>query len=205
MSDKKYSKTSSKSNALPIRNAAEVGMPSMQMKNYLEEVTHYQPGTESRVLSLIVGLAVIALQIYILWYTFRLERIGCKCARDFRLTYAQVYIILSVAISVALSVMEVLTDEKNVEAMSIARAALQGILFIAGVLYVIFVWQYISKLRRIKCACSTSLARDIWEVVNYIQAALLILTVLMIVVAMLYLASVYQSVYQSASAKSSKK
>jgi len=151
------------------------------------------PGAAAAIIGLILSLAFIGLQIYILYYTFKLERIGCECARDFRLTYAQVYIILSFVVYVALGVIEALTDRENVRMMAIVKSVIQGVMFLAGIVYVVFVWQYISRLRRIKCACSTSLARDIWEVVNYIQAAILFLTLIFVIITILYTASVYQS------------
>lgn len=197
MSDKKGTKSQSKSNAssqIP-KNAGEMGLVSMKFKKAVENRVNEDGSVSvsggSDVAGMIIGLVVIALQIYILWYTFRLERIGCKCARDFRLTYAQVYIILSMAVSVALGIMYALTDENNMVAMAIAAATLQGIMFVAGVVYIVFVWQYISKLRRIKCACSEDLARDVWEVVNYIQIAVLVLAVLLIIIGMLFSTNLY--------------
>lgn len=199
MSDRKSNKGSGKGSSKEqskntgIRDAGNAGLVSMKFKDALTEKGQEGAGTGTAIAGLIVSLVFIALQIYILYYTFKLERIGCECARDFRRTYAQVYIILSFAVYVALGIMEALTDENNMKMMSMAKAIMNGVMFIAGIVYVVFVWQYISKLRRIKCACSTSLARDIWEVVNYIQAAVLILSVLILIIAMLYSASIYQS------------
>ena len=185
-----------------IRSAAgsgDSGFLSKKLREAMSSKGKEGEGTGTAMVALLVSLIMLALQIYILYYTFKLERIGCDCAADFRRTYAQVYIILSFAVYVALGIMEALTNEENMIVMSAAKAVLNGIMFLGGIVYVIFVWQYISKLRRIKCACSTSLARDIWEVVNYIHIGVLILGVIILAIAMLYSASIYQSILSTTS------
>lgn len=190
------SPAASAKNAIPFRDAGDAGLVSKKFRDALvkgNEDENSNVGMGAAIVGLIISLAFIALQIYILYYTFKLERIGCECARDFRRTYAQAYIIASLAVYATLGVLEALTNAENLHAMAIAKAVLNGVMFLSGIVYVVFVWQYISRLRRIKCACSTSLARDVWEVVNYIQAAIIIITVIILVIAMAYSASIYQS------------
>lgn len=190
------SPTMTAKNAIPLRDVGDAGLTSKKFRDALikgNEDEDSNVGMGAAIVGLILSVAYIALQIYILYYTFKLERIGCECARDFRRTYAQVFIIASLAVYATLGVLEALTNAENMHAMAITKAVLNGIMFLAGIVYVVFVWQYISRLRRIKCACSTSLARDIWEVVNYIQAAIIIITVIILVIAMAYSASIYQS------------
>lgn len=165
--------------------------PDMLMPDSSEQSGNKKGAMAAAIVSLILGLVYIALQIYILYYTFKLERIGCECARDFRLTYAQVYIILTFAVYVVLAILEALTDQENAMAMATAKGIIFTVMFVAGIVYVVFVWQYIERLKRIKCACSTSLARDVWEVVNYIQIALLFLSLMFAVIQILYFISVY--------------
>lgn len=154
--------------------------------------------TALTIISMLIGLAYIGIQIYILYYTFMLERIGCACATDFRRTYAQAYIILSFVMYITSGVLTALTNEENEYVMTTVKAVMNGVMFIAGLVYVVFVWQYIAKLRRIKCACSTSLARDVWEVVNYIQIAMICLVIILTVIAMISSASLYSSLTSSA-------
>ena len=210
MSDRRAKSNSSpskSSSSSPMANADNVGLVSMKMKKALTGDASNKNGilsseaadsqgtkTALSIISMLIGLAYIGIQIYILYYTFMLERIGCACATDFRRTYAQAYIIVSLVLYIASGVLTALTNNENERIMVTVKAIINGVMFIAGLVYVVFVWQYIAKLRRIKCACSTSLARDVWEVVNYIQIAMICLVILLTVIAMVSSASLYSSI-----------
>ena len=58
-----------------------------------------------------------------------------------------------------------------------------GVMSIAGLLYIIFSLQYIHHLKDIKCEFVKHLTRDIWEIVLYIQIALIILGIVLIIIA----------------------
>ena len=189
-------KPQSRSNATkPVAFASLKGDLPQQWK--LLEGSQDRPGKLAAIFGLLLSLAFIGIQIYILYYTFKLERIGCECSKDFRRVYAQVYIIMSFAVYVALGILETLTDAQNFKVMAATKGTLNAIMFVAGIVYTFFVWQYISRLRRIKCVCSESLARDIWEIVNYIEIAVLVLSFIIVMIAMLYYVSIVQSLTSS--------
>lgn len=130
-------------------------------------------------LTSVLALAYVAVQIYILNYIFQLEGIGCTCARDFRRTYAQVYIIVSFLVPVLQAALTAFATPNTAGVLRKVRLAVSLVMMAAGVAYVVFVLQYIARLRRIKCSCSEAVARDVWEAVTYIQAAVMVLFVIM--------------------------
>lgn len=136
----------------------------------------------SLVISSVLALAFVAVQIYILHYIFQLETIGCKCARDFRRTYAQVYLISSFVVPLIQAGIAASATERTVHIVRLVQLIISLLWLGAGVAYIVFVWQYISRMRSIKCACSEAVARDVWEVVTYIQAAVLVLFVFMLLI-----------------------
>lgn len=129
-----------------------------------------------------LALVLVVLNVYILSYLFRLETIGCRCAMDFRRTYAIVYLILSVVYALAMGVFTYF-DARRVRASPRVyefAGVLATLMFAAGIVYLVFGLQYIERLRAEKCLCSVSVARDVWEIVMYIHVAFLILFVLLL-------------------------
>jgi len=136
------------------------------------------------VFSIILALLYIAIQIWILVYLFHLEKIGCKCARDYRRTYSIVFIIFSLCVTVTMAILSVVVSPSNMKAVYIVNQVLQTLMVVGGIVYIVFVLQYIARLNRIKCACSGALVRDVWEILVYIYAALMAFGFIMALVIM---------------------
>lgn len=140
----------------------------------------------------LLSLLLLALNIYILVYLFRLEGTGCECAMGFRRTYAIAYIIASFVYSVLMAGVDMYltaagkTPEDN-PALVIGVGTVSFAMLAAGIAYVILSVQYINRLRDEKCACSDALARDVWEVVLYIKIALYAVVALQFVIALVAL------------------
>lgn len=133
------------------------------------------PNQGSLLLTSILALAYVAVQIYILNYIFQLEGIGCTCSRDFRRTYAQAYIIVSFLVPILQAALAAFATARTAGVLKVVQLGVSLLMMGAGVAYVVFVLQYIARLRRIKCTCSEAVARDVWETVTYIQAAVMVL------------------------------
>lgn len=138
-------------------------------------------------LSALLGLALLIINIFVLIYLDNLEKIGCECAKDWRKTYAYVYLIVSLVYAFVIGIVFAVT-KSSMSAASISMVEniimiLTGIMTLAGILYIIFSLQYIYRLREIKCKCSKHLTRDVWEVVLYIHVALAILGIVLLVLA----------------------
>jgi len=138
-------------------------------------------------LNAVLSLILVALNIYILVYLFRLESIGCKCAMDWRRAYVIAYIIVSFIYSAAVWFItfkfkdSALLRDSRIPAVTLG--ALSLVVLVAGILYIVFGMQYIARLREQKCECSDDVAREVWEVVLYIHIAFLVLGALMILLA----------------------
>lgn len=138
-------------------------------------------------LNAIFGIALIVLNIFVLIYLDNLEKIGCECAKDWRKTYIYIYLIVSLTYGFLLAILYGFTKtSKSAKAVSIMENIIMiatGVMSIAGLLYIIFSLQYIHHLKDIKCKCAKHLTRDIWEIVLYIQIALIILGIVLIIIA----------------------
>lgn len=136
-------------------------------------------------LNAVLSLILVAINIWVLVYLFRLESIGCKCAMDWRRTYVIAYLIVSIVYSAFVwfltyrfSKSALIGADSRIPAITLGVLSL--VMLIAGILYIVFGMQYISRLREEKCECSDDVAREVWEVVLYIHIAFLVLGALMI-------------------------
>lgn len=135
----------------------------------------------STMLDVLLSIILIAINIYILVYLVRLERMGCQCAMDFRRVYVIAYLIASIVYAALVTGAFVASTRWSLpEWVTISGNVLSLVMLIAGILYIVFGIQYINRLREEKCACSNAVARDVWEVVLYIHVAYLILAALLI-------------------------
>ena len=139
---------------------------------------------KTNMLNFILSLLLVAINIWVIVYLYRLESIGCKCAMDFRRTYVIAYLIVSLVYSAAVGVLMYLFRKSSLPVDSKVPAITLGVLslvmLLAGILYIVFGLQYIERLKEEKCECSEDLARDVWQVVLYIHIAFLVLMVLLI-------------------------
>lgn len=119
------------------------------------------------VLNLIINLAVIALWLYIAMYLVKLEKIGCDCAKGWQHDFIKYYIIVLI-LTLLLSAVGINT--------SVWPAPLAFLLFAAFVTFVVVVFLYLRDLKT--CKCAQDKAKTVFEIINYIQMALLALVIL---------------------------
>jgi hypothetical protein len=132
---------------------------------------------------MMLSLAIMILYNgWICHYVTRLERIGCPCAMDWRRTYIQVFTGVSVVVS-GIYLMALLSS--HVGAMRVTHALTAPFMALGAFLMVVFVLQYVHRLKKEKCLCSQSFAREvmyIFAIINaivYALMGLLIITVLL--------------------------
>jgi hypothetical protein len=126
--------------------------------------------TAVQIASLFLG---VALQLGILNYLIRLERIGCACAMDWRRTYMIAYMIMTILIGI----FTMASGMKPPVALAMA-------LPILGLFYIVFVLQYVSRLKKEKCECSESVFRDVMEILAYLYVLLMLLSIVLIAMVM---------------------
>lgn len=110
---------------------------------------------------MIFSVLFIVLQLLLINYLLRLERIGCACAMDWRRHFMIFYMIL---LLVHIFLMA-FVSEKTVPLV-------QTTFTVLGIVNVIVTLQYIARLKREKCECSESFYRDVIMLVAYLNAFL---------------------------------
>lgn len=126
--------------------------------------------------------ASVIYAIYVHHYVTRLERIGCDCAIDFRRTYIQWFTLALVIIGIINVTLRLTSGDVG---LAILSMILSPVMFVATLIYVIFVIQYVNRLRREKCTCSEGMARAILYIITIINVTLACLMALVILYAVL--------------------
>lgn len=133
----------------------------------------------------IATLSVVASVIYATYvhhYVTRLERIGCDCATDFRRTYIQWFTLALIVIGIVNITLRLTSGDRGLAVLSLF---LSPLMFVGTLLYVVFVIQYINRLRREKCSCSEGIARAVLYIITIINVTLACLLALVILYAVL--------------------
>jgi hypothetical protein len=109
---------------------------------------------------------VIALYVIFLVYLFKLEKIGCKCALNWRRNYMIIFLIFALT--------------SNFLSMFIPAIKLNILLILASsvlsLMFVIISIQYVQKVKADKCDCSEHLTREIMYCYSWIMLVLFILS-----------------------------
>lgn len=136
------------------------------------------------------GVLFIVLQLLLINYLLRLERIGCKCAIDWRRKFmiAYMFLLLVHAALVTFVTKEVLE-----------YPIIQTIMLVLGVVNVIITLQYLAQLRRDNCNCSESMYKDIITMIAYLNTLLYFF--MLVVVAYFMFSMAYRSKMENADAK----
>ena len=116
----------------------------------------------------IINICIITLQILVIRYLYHLDSKNCECAMDYRRVYIIVFLIVFVIDSIIISIPSVrklMLLNSNMTLGIIMRI----IIFIAGIINIVFVFEYIKKLKDKKCKCSESDYRTVLYVENIIQ------------------------------------
>jgi hypothetical protein len=116
-------------------------------------------------------LLAIIINVYILMYLINLEKIGCKCALNWRRTYIMFFIIFSVILSIAsLFSYDILTS-----------AVVMALFTVASIANVVIILQYISILKDEHCKCSEALAREIMHFIAILYAFFYVLLFIILI------------------------
>ena len=118
-------------------------------------------------LAVLVFAAALFINLYILYWLVRLERIGCQCAMDWRRYYIIAFMILNILFA--------LFGMKRSDVMG---NVIYGVWLVLVVLNIVFVLQYVHRLKKEKCECSAGLARDVMYVIAIINTALIFLSLI---------------------------
>lgn len=116
-------------------------------------------------------LLAVIINVYILMYLFNLEKIGCKCAMNWRRTFIMFFIVFSVILSIA-----------SLFSYDILSSAVVMALFtIASIANVVIILQYIRILKEEQCNCSEGLAREIMHIIAILYAFFYVLLFIILI------------------------
>jgi hypothetical protein len=115
----------------------------------------------------------IAIWGYILLYIAKLEKLGCKCSKNWQREFIKYYIIFMLLIFIIR-----LFDSSSPYNLP---PILMTIQFVLTIVFVGIVYHYIMNLKQKNCKCSNDTARDILEIINYIQIFLIVLGLLIMI------------------------
>ena len=115
-------------------------------------------------LSRVLSVFMIVVYILFLTYLFKLEKIGCECAMDWRRYYIMIFFVLNVILmSLTLTLGHYATYQY------------QLVMGVLNILNIIFMIQYTHRLKTEKCECSASETREIMYHYSIISAIILVL------------------------------
>lgn len=117
----------------------------------------------AQIFILLLSIAFIVLWGFVFMYVRELENIDCKCADDWR-KYVIQYFSLVIILVVVLTMFGI--NIFNIWGM------MYMLLYVG---FVIIVFTYIHDLKKKKCECSEATTRNVLEIVNYIQLALIVI------------------------------
>lgn len=93
---------------------------------------------------LLLAVAQITLYVYCVIWLYNLKAKGCKCIEDWRKEYIMWYPLAAWTIGILLGFMS----------LTSARVAVSAAVSVGWLAFVVFVLQYVAKLRRQQCECA---------------------------------------------------
>ena len=131
----------------------------------------------SNKLQLIMLFITLAFYVAFLVYLFKLEKIGCKCALNWRRVYIIVFIFISLVWNLV-----------NVFKPSLSKNKLLALIILTlFLMFLAFTIQYVNNLKKKKCECSKEITRDIMYIYSWIMVVLICLVVVVPIIMSLML------------------
>ena len=118
-------------------------------------------------ISPIINLFISGTIIYYLHY---LEKINCKCSLTFQRNYIYYYTILIFIIN-AITIF----FQKKLKDISLAILPISIMLLIAGLVNIIYTFEYVNDMKKQNCKCSESIVRDLMFIFAILQSFVIII------------------------------
>lgn len=118
-------------------------------------------------ISPIINLFISGTIIYYLHY---LEKINCKCSLTFQRNYIYYYTILIFIIN-AITIF----FQKKLKDISLAILPISIMLLIAGLVNIIYTFEYVNDMKKQNCECSESIVRDLMFIFAILQSFVIII------------------------------
>ena len=131
----------------------------------------------------LLWLIFLVLDIWILVYTFKLRKIHCSCAINWKLTYIQVILSMSILFLLFTIGNNVVKQSGGGLLSSMPKGLKVGffvftILFnIATIVNIGIVYSYIKQIEKDMCACAEDPAKEAMKYINYINIIIIFMFV----------------------------
>ena len=112
----------------------------------------------------------------ILYYLYYLEKINCKCSLTFQRNYIYYYTI-SIFIINAITIF----FQKKLKELSLAILPISIMFLIAGLVNIIYTFEYVNDMKKQNCKCSESIVRDLMFIFAILQSFVIIIFFLTII------------------------
>ena len=128
------------------------------------------------IVNAVISILYLFIWAYIFLYITKLEQVGCACSKDWKRSFIKYYIGI-IMVLILLRMFSIWTSDK-------VPAALMTLEILASIGFVVIAYHYIHELKKKKCQCSVDSARDVFEIVNYVQIFMLLLALVIMIHAM---------------------
>jgi hypothetical protein len=105
----------------------------------------------------------------ILYYLYYLEKINCKCSLTFQRNYIYYYTIIIFVINAV-----TIFFQKKLKEMALVILPISIMLLIAGLVNIIYTFEYVNDMKKQNCKCSDSIVKDLMFIVAVLQSFVII-------------------------------
>ena len=116
----------------------------------------------------------------IMYYLYYLEKINCKCSLTFQRNYIYYYTIIIFIINAV-----TIFFQKKLKELALVILPISIMLLIAGIVNIIYTFEYVNDMKKENCKCSDSIIKDLMFILAILQSFVIIvffLTILSIFV-----------------------
>ena len=112
----------------------------------------------------------------ILYYLYYLDKIDCKCSLTFQRNYIYYYTIIIFVINAV-----TIFFQKKLKEMALVILPISIMLLIAGLVNIIYTFEYVNDMKKQNCKCSESIVRDLMFIFAILQSFVIIIFFLTII------------------------
>lgn len=106
----------------------------------------------------------------IMYYLHYLEKINCKCSLTFQRNYIYYYTIIIFIINAV-----TIFFQKKLKELALVILPISIMLLIAGIVNIIYTFEYVNDMKKENCKCSDSIIKDLMFILAILQSFVIIL------------------------------
>jgi hypothetical protein len=106
----------------------------------------------------------------IMYYLYYLEKNDCKCSLTFQRNYIYYYTLIIFIINAV-----TIFFQEKLKEMSLVILPFSIMLLIAGIINIIYTFEYVNDMKKQNCKCSESIVRDLMFIFAILQSFVIII------------------------------